>query len=543
MTAQDPSIPHAGFPRVLLAYRSGRPGAGDYFARMLPVGLGYIQATLREDGVESALANLSRVSWDQTRRLLERERPDVLGLTMYTFNRHPSLRLASLARRANPACVVVAGGPHATHVGASLLRACSDLTAIALGEGELTMRDLVRAMRDGTPLSEVAGLLVRGPSGEPVPTAPRPVAPVLDALPWPGRHHSGHHLDVESETSFLITSRGCPARCTFCNTPDFWGTRMRFRSPAHMLEEMRWLRENLGSLSFNIRDDTFTVNKRRVVEFCERLVEARLDVRWGCQSRVNAIDEERLAWMRRAGCDYIQYGIESGSERLLQRLAKDITLDEIRAAAAATRRVGMGLSIYLISGIPGETARDHEETEALLREILPHDGIVAPLAVFPGTHLYEEMKRDGAMRDEDWLTEKRHTIYLMEGDAGRRSFQRLARLCARVGRAARYTRTDREEHKRRLPDAFPSWLASAEAHEAEGRPGPALEDYTEVLARWPGHVWALIGAGRLLLATGDRAGAALYLDQAVAAVPRSAIVAALHAATARGTRDRREARA
>jgi radical SAM superfamily enzyme YgiQ (UPF0313 family) len=543
MGPSAPPTNRSGATRVLLAYKSGRPGAGDYFARMMPVGLGYIQATLREDGVESSLANLSRVSWPRVQALLERERPDILGITMYTFNRHASLRLASMARRVNPRCVVVAGGPHATHVGRSLLRACPDLSAVALGEGELTMRDLVRAVGEGRPLAGVPGLLVRDEAGDPAPTAPRPVAPVLDALPWPGRHYAGHHLDVPQETSFLITSRGCPARCTFCNTPDFWGTRMRFRTPGHMLEEIRWLRDGLGSLTFNIRDDTFTVNKRRVVEFCERLVEQRLDVRWSCQSRVNAIDEERLAWMRRAGCEYIQYGIESGSRRLLELLAKDITREEIRAAAAATRRVGMGLSIYLISGVPGETAQDLRETAALLLGILPHDGIVAPLAVFPGTHLYEQMKRDGAMRDEDWLTEKRHTIYAMPGKAGRRSFERLVRLCARAGRAARYTRADLDAHKRRLPDAFPAWLASAEAHEAAGAPGPALEEYSGMLDRWPGHVWALLGAGRLLLSSGDREGAILFLDQAVAAVPRSAVAARARAAAGRGSPRGREARA
>ncbi len=525
MSSTSPSARSDRRPRVLLAYKSGRPGAGDYFARMMPVGLGWIQATLRAQGFDSSLANLSLVPWAAVRRLLERERPDVLGITMYTFNRHASARLAMMARAVNPDCVVVAGGPHATHVGSSLLKACPALSAVALGEGEETMLEVARAVRAGRSLNGVAGLLVRDSRGVPVATAPRGMLASLDALPFPGPHYEGHHLHPEDESSFLITSRGCPARCTFCNTPDFWGTRMRFRGAAHMLEEIRWLREHRGLLHVNIRDDTFTVHKRRVIEFCQRLIEARLDVRWSCQSRVNAIDEERLAWMRRAGCDHIQYGIESGSPRLLQWLAKDISVEEIRAAAAATRRVGLGLSIYLISGIPEETPEDLRHTRALIEEIRPHDGIVAPLAVFPGTHLYDQMKREGRMRDDDWLHERRHTLYVVPGAEGKRSFQRLVRLCDRVGRRARYTRAEIEGHKERLPDAWAAWLASAEDHEAHGRLGPALQEYEEILALWPGHVWGLMGAGRMLLASGDRQGARLYLEQAVKMAPRSRLAA------------------
>ena len=108
--------------KVLLLYKSGRPGAGDYFARMMPVGLGWINATLRQAGFESSLANLSRSTWSAIETLVRRERPDLVGITLYTFNRHPGLKLAALVKKINPGCVVIVGGPHATHVGGSILR-------------------------------------------------------------------------------------------------------------------------------------------------------------------------------------------------------------------------------------------------------------------------------------------------------------------------------------------------------------------------------------------------------------------------------------
>jgi len=514
--------------KILLAYKSGRPGAGDYFARMMPVGLGWINAALREAGFDSSLANFSGVGWRQVEALLGSERPDIVGITLYTFNRHAGLRLAAMARRARPDCVVIVGGPHATHLAESILENHPDVSAVAVGEGEVTMVEIARAVEAGLPLAGVDGLVARdGPDGRPRRSAPRETVADLDTLPFPGPHYEGHHLDPFNEASFIITSRGCPARCTFCNTPDFWGTRMRFRSPAHMVEEIRFLKERLGVIHVSIRDDTFTVHKRRVIDFCRLLLDARLDVMWNCQSRVNAIDEERLEWMRRAGCDHIQYGIESGSPRLLAQLAKDISVEEIRSACRATREAGLTLSIYLISGVPGETEEDFAATRDLVREIRPHDGLVAPLAVFPGTHLYERMKADSRIDDGFWIRESRDTLYMMEGPAARRSFLRLRNLCARVGRKAGYTRVELERHKERLPDSFATWLSSAEAYEAEGDIGAAMEEYGRTLELFPGNLWALARLGSLLMGTGDPDGARLYIDRALASAPNSPVLAGL----------------
>ncbi|HET9482130.1 MAG TPA: radical SAM protein, partial [Candidatus Polarisedimenticolia bacterium] len=484
----------------------------------------WIHATLRQDGFDCSLANLSRASWARIDALLRREKPDLVGVTLYTFNRHAGLRLAAMARRANPRCTVVAGGPHATHVAGSILAHYPAVSAVAVGEGEITMLEVARALWDGSDLSSVAGLVLRGPSGGAARTRPRAVVADLDSLPFPAPWYAGRHLDPEAESSFVITSRGCPARCTFCNTPDFWGTRMRFRSPESMVDEMRYLRDALGILHVSIRDDTFTVNKRRVIEFCRRLIDERLGILWNCQSRVNAIDEERLAWMRRAGCDHIQYGIESGSPRILKRLAKDITIDQIHQAAAATRRVGLTLSIYLISGVPGESREDFEATEELVERIRPHDGLVAPLAIFPGTSLYEEMKAAGSIDDDFWVRERKDTLYALTGAPARASFGRLTRLCERVGRGAAYTREELDRHTKALPGAFAAWIASADARELEGDFGAALADYQEILRFAPDNVWARIRIGRLLARTGDPASASIYLKQALAIVPRSRLV-------------------
>src|SRR2546422_11723205 len=193
-----------------------------------------------------------------------------------------------------------------------------------------------------------------------------------------------------------------------------------------MVEEVRLLRDRHGVVYVSVRDDTFTVNKKRVIDFCRMLIDRKLDLLWDCQSRVNAVDEERLAWMRRAGCTHIQYGVESGSPRMLQRLNKGITIEQIRTAAAATRRVGLGLSIYLITGIDSETDEDLAATIGLIEAIRPHDGLVSPMTVYPGTALYEEAKTRFGLGDDYWVRDHREAYYVRDDPWTRRSIRTLA---------------------------------------------------------------------------------------------------------------------
>ncbi|MBI3448018.1 MAG: radical SAM protein [Acidobacteria bacterium] len=562
--------------KILLAYRSGRAGAGDYFATMMPVGLGYINAALRAAGFDSRLANLSRVPWAEAVKLLKVEKPGLVGLTLYTFNRHAALKLAVEAKRANPRCFVVAGGPHAAHVAESLLTSCSALDAVATGEGETLMVDLARCLERGGDPKGVAGLVLRDTGA----TAPREAIASLDDIPFPAPHYEGFHLDVTAEAGFIITSRGCPGRCTFCNTPDFWGTKMRFRSAASVLDEIRFLARERGILYVSVRDDTFTVHKKRILELCERLCEAKLGVLWNCQSRVNAIDQERLDAMRRAGCEVVQYGVESGSPRLLRELAKDISVDQIRSAAAATRRAGMSLSFYLISGVPGETDGDFRATESLLKGCRPHDAMVAPLALYPGTALWEAYKSERGVTDDYWVKEKRDTLYALPARERARSNARMAAICraatsgrARGGRrlgattdlarhgsaavpggetedlavSAAYTREDLEAHKERHPEAFAPLLSSGLAYESEGLAGEALTEYEAILALEPKNPWALHRTAAVLTGTGDPESALMYAADLAREHPKyaagHALVAAIHLAAARRGKTRDAARA
>jgi radical SAM superfamily enzyme YgiQ (UPF0313 family) len=179
-----------------------------------------------------------------------------------------------------------------------------------------------------------------------------------------------------------------------------------------MVDEIRAIRDTYGLIYFSIRDDTFTADRTRVMEFCRLLLEERLFILWNCQSRVSAVDEEMLLWMRRAGCDCIQYGVESGSLTVLAKLGKRITPEQILRAAAATRGVGIRLSIYLMTGIPGETEGELRETLKLLETIQADDGQVSPLAYYPGTRLFDEAVEQGKISSDLFERSPAEALYV-----------------------------------------------------------------------------------------------------------------------------------
>jgi radical SAM superfamily enzyme YgiQ (UPF0313 family) len=530
--------------KIFLAYKCHDLGKMEFYSRFTPLGLGTIGAVLRREGFDATVVNMSAWSWPRVTRFLEMERPDLLGISAFTFNRHEAMRVARLARRAHPGCLIVAGGPHATHLPHHLLQRYPEVDLVVRGEGEMTLLDLARAHGEGMlpgRLPAIPGITWRaaglpafgaGAAGAPaagpeagapggcVDSPDRPVVQDLDTLPHPCADPRTIGVDAVSQFEFIITSRGCPAACTFCSSPEFWGRTLRFRSAEHMIEEVRLLREKHGVVYVSVRDDTFTVHKKRVIDFCRGLIDARLDLLWDCQSRVNAVDEERLAWMRRAGCTHIQYGVESGSPRMIDRLNKGITVDQIRAAAAATRRVGLGLSIYLITGIDGETDADLDATVRLIEEVRPHDGLVSPLTVYPGTSQYEEAKRRLRIDDGFWVRDRREAYYVREDPWTGRAVRRLQAALRRAGRGAAYGPADFARQRGVVGECDALRLSVGEYHERRHAWGQARAEYEAILRDRPASLWARMRLGNLALRRGRPAEAAAHYRAATAVVPR-----------------------
>jgi len=237
----------------------------------------------------------------------------------------------------------------------------------------------------------------------------------------------------------IALTRGCPANCCFCGSPGFWGRRVRFHSTDYFVGQIRRLYRR-GVRFFFVSDDTFTLSKRRVIDICRRLVDLGLDIGWAAISRVDTVDEPVLRWMRRAGCIQVSYGVESGSEEIRARLAKNITTADIRRAFALTRRCGIMPRAYFIYGSPGESARTIAESVDLMAEIKPLSAIFYILDLFPGTSLYEDFKRRSGATDDIWLQRIEDIMYF-ETDPALSSEQVLS-----------YGQTLRSAFYGRLPD-------------------------------------------------------------------------------------------
>ena len=530
--------------RILLTYKTTGRSAADPYTSLLPVGLGSICALLRREGMDARLANFSPFSWEKTESLLAEERPDLVGISQFTHNRFAALRLAELAKRLNPRCYVVLGGPHATHRSQELLDGFPNVDAVVLGEGEETFLELARHLQgDGDrDLSVIRGLALRH-RGEIVVTPPRPPFADLDVLPSAvSCYDDAIGVDRQRQLEFIITSRGCPASCRFCSSPLFWGHALRFRSPRAIVDELRAIRDRYGLLYFSLRDDTFTADRRRVLEFCRLLVEERLYIVWNCQSRVTSVDGEMLGWMKRAGCECVQYGVESGSERILKSLGKRITLSQIHQAAEATRRAGLHFSIYLITGVPGETTEDLQATLRLIDDIKPHDGQVSPLACYPGTGLFADMLASSEGRADMFERDRREAFYLRDDPFVPLSTRKLLDRLTRSADRNRFRPADFAAQKRLLGFCYGTNLMAGELYEAEGDTLRAEVEYREITERQPANPWGWLAMGELHGEGGDADEAEKAFLRVLELVPPHvpALVALGDLSSLRGDRQRGE---
>lgn len=484
--------------KVLLAYKSHPEGARDPFTSLLPAGLLSLDAVLRRAGHDSTLANLSGLGWREVRALLTRLCPEVVGISQFTHNRGESLRLAALARELDPGCLVVLGGPHATHAWRDLLSGHPEPDVVVLGEGEATLLELLERRRAGETLADVAGIAWRE-GGTCLKSAPRPPIADLDLLPFPGAvTGESVGVDYRRQLEFVITSRGCPASCLFCSSPLFWGRGVRFRSPASVVEEIGMLKERYGLIYFSFRDDTFTADRDRVLEICRRLQDERLHILWNCQSRVNAVDEEMLFAMKRAGCECIQFGVESGSAAMLKSLGKRILPADVERAAAAVRRVGINLSVYLITGIPGEGEAELQETLALIGRIRAQDGQVSPLVYYPGTGLFARGIKQGAVSADLFERQGGEGFPVRSDPFVERARQAMMKALEKGAAKGRFNRKEFDRQRSLVGYSFVTEMLAAESLEERGEWPGALELYRGMIRVEPDNPWGYLLSGALL---------------------------------------------
>lgn len=486
--------------KILLAYISGSSDRNDTYINLLPTGLCYLHACLREAGFDSVLANFSGWSDGAIRDQLAILKPEIAGISQWTHNRHSSLDLARLVRGTVPACTVVMGGAHATFRYQEILSQGSPVDIVIMGEGEAAMLELALCRTEGREWREIAGIALCR-NGQVFVNPPSPPRENLDELPFPARyleHSIG--VDRELQSEFILSARGCPSACRFCSSPGFWQRRVRFRSPENIVEEIMFIRERYGLMYFSLRDDTFTADRARTIAFCRLLIERKANILWNCQSRVSAIDEELLVWMKRAGCECIQLGVESGSPRILKLLGKSITPHQVQTAGQLIKKTGINLSVYLISDVPGETKDDIRQTIELVRRICPDDGYVSPLAYYPGTGMFNEAVKTGRINGDVFEKSRDSAVYA-EARPGRTAQMLLNALASPVpGDPQRFQR-----QKLLLGYCYATNVLAGEWYRQQGDVMAAEREFREITGNEPDNPWGWYLLGELYAELGKNA--------------------------------------
>lgn len=410
------------------------PASLSYFGSVPSLGLAYVAAALREAGHRVTVIDAPGEAWHATwayptavgSLTAQGLRPeqivarlpagvDVVGVTHMFLHEWGMLReLLTLVRRERPHALVVAGGENASAYWERMLLECPALDACVRGEGEATMLELVEAWSQGRPLSSVAGVAVRV-DGRPVATAPRARLRALDARPRPAwdlfplepyLRHRGHGGVARGRSLPVLTSRGCPYRCTFCSSPSMWTTRYERRDPARVVDELEALVTRYRLDNFDLHDLTALLTKRWILAFCDELQRRGLRVTWQLPSgtRAEAIDHEVATRLHAAGCRNFCYAPESGSEATLERIGKRVRLPRLLASLEGAVAAGLRTEANLIIGFPHESLADLAHTVALALR-LAHRGLhslsVMVFAPYPGSEEYRRLVEAGRITHDD----------------------------------------------------------------------------------------------------------------------------------------------
>jgi len=359
-----------------------------------PLGLCYIASNLLAHGFDVNVVDLaiSDPNPEKVEFEIRRVQPKILGITASTCTYKKALEIARKAKQTDPGTVTVVGGPHVTFVAQEAL-AHPEIDLVVRNEGEMTMLELCRLyLRGEGSLDRIKGIVYRN-EGRVVNNPSRHLISDLDQLPFPARHLLP--LDLYKIPGTLITSRGCPSRCIFCAAEAMSGGTYRVRSPSNVLAEIDEMKTQYNPPFYFIADDTFTVLHDRTREICAGL--KRMRVRWVCESRANFVNREFLREMVESGCFCIQFGVESGSQVVLNSLRKGITRDHVRDAVKWSCELGLRTFCTFMIPHPEDTLATIAETKRFMLELKALGALVIVSATtpFPGTYLWNHANELG----------------------------------------------------------------------------------------------------------------------------------------------------
>lgn len=361
-----------------------------------PLGIAYIAAVLQTHGFSVSAQDFNCMTSDPSHvgAMLEQLSPRILGISVQTETYPNGLMLAEIAKQIDPAVTVIMGGPHATVMYSEILKE-KDVDIVVRGEGEYTMLELAYCIiRNIGNIPCVSGIAFRQ-DGKICVTTDRPFITNPDEIPFPLRDLFPIPL-YDQPGQVLMSRGGCPFNCCFCAVNNIWKGGRRFRSTENVMDEILYLHKTQGLNEINFADDTFTLNRNRVVDLCEQSVKIRdlFPWSWGCTTRVDLVDQKLIRLMSGAGCNAITFGVETGSQRVLDSIAKKITLKQVKNSVGTALESELSVLCSFMFPHPQDTAETIREQKQFMKELV---GMGAQVSLafttpFPGTSYHEHME-------------------------------------------------------------------------------------------------------------------------------------------------------
>ncbi len=361
-----------------------------------PMNLAQIAAVLEQTKIECHILDAvgEKMGIDQTQKRLEGINPDFIVVITATSTFNYDAEFVSKIKEANRNIKSIFCGTHVMTMPEKVLK-YEGVDLIVLGEPEYIVRNLIMAIRNNKPLNGVEGIGFKK-NAQLLFTAEAPLIEDIDKLPFPARHLLPKNVNYfnplarKSPYTTLVSSRGCPFNCKFCVAHLVEGKKWRARSPENIIAEIEDCFKKYGIKEFFFRDESFTINKQRVLDICELIRTKKLPVSWICNSRVDTIDKEMMVTMKKAGCHMIKFGVESGSQKILNNLRKGISVQQSRNVFRWANELNIDTVAHIMLGSPGETWETIKETIDFAKEIRPTYASFNITTPYPGTDLWRE---------------------------------------------------------------------------------------------------------------------------------------------------------
>jgi anaerobic magnesium-protoporphyrin IX monomethyl ester cyclase len=373
-----------------------------------PTNLMYLASSLEKESYSVKIVDddLLQMGYEKVSEMAENLNPQLVGVTATTSTIKSALKYVELIKNILPNSLTAIGGPHTTFMPYETLKSSENLDVVVIGEGEETIVDLVNHSTESShDLEDVRGIVYRNlKNGNLKTTQKRPLIKDLDTLPFPARHlvPFDSYGASQKQTGGIITSRGCVYNCNYCSSSLIMGKKFRSRSPDNVVDEIEELTDKYQITDIGFMDDTFMLNKRRANDIADEIKARDLDLSFVASSRVDSVDQNLLQNLKNSGLKTIYYGVESGSQRILDLMKKGITLKQAEDAVKSAKNADLEVLTSFILGYPGETEEDMNKTIDFSTKLDSDYSQYSILTPFPGTPIYNELKEKDLIDNDDW---------------------------------------------------------------------------------------------------------------------------------------------